>query len=144
MIVLDTNVLSEPLKSAPSRAVLEWIATADAAATTSVSVGELLTGVRRLPVGRRREELLSAIEQTLSAFSGSVLPYDDAAARTYAELQELRRSAGVPLSVEDGMIAAICATHSAALATRNVKDFQGLGLSLVDPWNTGPLDTVGG
>jgi predicted nucleic acid-binding protein len=134
VIVLDTNVLSEPLKSEPDRAVLDWIAAQAESVTTAVSVGELLTGVRRLPSGRRRSGLLRAIEQILSAFSGSVLPYDEAAARKYAELQESRRIAGAPLSVEDGMIAAICATHAGALATRNTKDFRGLGLNLVDPW----------
>ena len=134
MIVFDTNVVSEPLKSEPSAAVLQWIAAVDAAAMTSVSVGELLTGVRRLPAGRRREGLLAAIEQTLTLFSENVLPYDEAAARSYAELQERRRLVGAPLSVEDGMIAAICVSRSVTLATRNTKDFQGLGLDLVDPW----------
>lgn len=114
--------------------VLEWIASIDNAATTSVNVGELLTGVRRLPVGRRSDQLLASIEQTLDAFAGSVLPDDEAAARSYAELQERRRAAGAPLNVEDGMIAAICLTRSATLATRNINDFEGLGLVLIDPW----------
>jgi predicted nucleic acid-binding protein len=137
MIVLDTNVLSEPLKSQPSAEVLRWIAATDAAATTSVSVGELLTGVGLLPAGRRREGLQAAIERTLTSFSDNVLPYDEAAARSYAELQERRRSVGAPLSVEDGMIAAICASRSLRLATRNIRDFQGLGLELINPWEAG-------
>jgi toxin FitB len=134
VIVLDTNVLSEPLRAKPDRSVLEWIAARSDIGTTSVTVAELLTGARRLPLGRRRDELLVAIERVLSSFPANVLPYDLAAARRYAEMQELRRSAGVPLSVEDGIIAAICSTRSLSLATRNTRDFEGLGLRLIDPW----------
>jgi toxin FitB len=135
MIVLDTNVLSEPLKRRPDEHVLAWFASLDEqAGVTAVSVGELLTGVRALPVGRRREGLLTAIEATLRTFAGSVLAYDEAAARHYARLQESRRGAGRPLGVEDGMIAAICIARGTMLATRNTSDFTGLGLDLVDPW----------
>jgi toxin FitB len=138
MIVLDTNVLSEPLKQQPDEHVLAWLSSLDEeAGVTSVSVGELLTGVRALPVGRRREGLLEAIESTLGTFAGSVLAYDESAARRYARLQELRRAAGrPPLAVEDGMIAAICAARGTTLATRNTADFVGLGLDLIDPWST--------
>jgi len=134
VIVLDTNVLSEPLKADADAAVLSWIGAQDDIATTAVTVAELLTGARRLSPGRRRDHLLVGIERLLAAFPASVLPYDASAARRYAELQELRRSAGVPLSVEDGMIAATCSSRSLALATRNTKDFVGLGIRLVDPW----------
>ena len=134
MIVLDTNVLSEPFKSDANQAVLSWIASQDEITTTAVTVAELLTGARRLSAGRRREALLVGIERVLSAFPASVLPFDESAARRYAEMQESRRLAGAPLSVEDGMIAAICFSRSLALATRNTKDFGGLGLRLVDPW----------
>ena len=135
MIVLDTNVLSEPLKQRPDEHVLAWFASLDEeACVTAISVGELLTGVRALPAGRRRAGLLEAIEATLLAFAGSVLVYDEAAARHCARLQESRRGDGRPLAVEDGMIAAICVTRGAGLATRNTSDFAGLGLDLIDPW----------
>jgi predicted nucleic acid-binding protein len=135
MIVLDTNVLSEPLRLQPDERVLAWLATLEEeTAMTSVGVGELLVGARALPEGRRRAGLLDAIEMTLQSFAGSVLAYDEASARHYARLQEVRRTAGRPLSVEDGMIAATCLAHGAALATRNTVDFAGLGLELIDPW----------
>lgn len=138
MIVLDTNVLSEPLKLRPDERVLAWFAALDEeAGVTAISVGELLTGVLALPVGRRREGLLEAIEATLRTFAGSVLAYDEAAARHYARSQEVRRGAGRPLAVEDGMIAAICVARGTTLATRNVSDFAGLGLELIDPWSSG-------
>ena len=137
MIVLDTNVLSEPLKNEPDEHVLAWLGSLDEmAGVASVSVGELLTGVRALPAGRRRQGLLEAIEATLATFAGAVLAYDEPAARHYARLQELRRAAGRPLAVEDGMIAAICTSRGATFATRNTADFTGLDLDLIDPWAT--------
>lgn len=136
MIVLDTNVLSEPLRARPHGGVLDWIAAQEDMATTAITVAELLSGARRLPQGRRRNDLLDAIERTLGAFPDNLLPYDEAAARLYAEMQEVRRSTGVPLGVEEGMIAAICSSRSLTLATRNIKDFEGLGIRLVDPWAT--------
>jgi predicted nucleic acid-binding protein len=135
VIILDTNILSEPLRARPEPVVLRWLAEiAEDTVLTSVTVGEILTGVRRLPPGRRREGLLAAIETTLTTFADQVLPYDEPAARCYAQLQELRRAAGHALSVEDGMIAAICRVRGAILATRNTKDFDGLGVELINPW----------
>jgi toxin FitB len=137
MIVLDTNVLSEPLKQEPNEQVLAWLTSLDEeTGLTSISVGELETGVRALPAGRRREGLLEAIEAALRTFAGSVLAYDEAAARHYVRLQESRRAAGRPLAVEDGMIAAICIARDTTLATRNTTDFAGLGLDLLDPWSS--------
>jgi predicted nucleic acid-binding protein len=101
---------------------------------TSVSIGEILTGVNLLPDGRRRDGLAGAVETTLADFADRILPYDASAARRYADLRASRRTAGQPLSAEDGMIAAICLDHGATLATRNVKDFRGLGVDLIDPW----------
>ena len=135
MIVLDTNVLSEPLRPRPDAGVVAWLSDLeDEAAITAISVGELLTGVRALPEGRRRSGLLDAVGTTLATFAASVLAYDAGAARRCAEIRDLRRRAGRPLSVEDGMIAAICLEHGAALATRDTADFAGLGLEVVDPW----------
>lgn len=135
MIVLDTNVLSEPLTREPDQRVLTWLDSVDEAlAVTAISVGELLVGARRLPLGQRRAALLAAIERVLEAHGGDILPYDEQAARRYAEMQESRRAAGRPLSVEDGTIAAICARHAARLATRNTDDFEGLGIGLINPW----------
>ncbi|MDW4573791.1 type II toxin-antitoxin system VapC family toxin [Microbacterium sp. M3] len=132
MIILDTNVLSEPLRTDPEIAVVAWMKTQTDAAVTAISVAELLVGARRLPAGARRERLIAAIDSILSG--SRVLPFDERAARKYARLQEIRRIAGRPLSVEDGMIAAVAAAHGASLATRNTKDFEGLGIDLLDPW----------
>ena len=135
MIVIDTNVLSEPLRTRPEPRVLAWLSTVSGeVGFTSISVGEILTGVRRLPAGRRRDGLLAEVERSFGTYAALVLLYDEPAARTYAAMNESRRVAGHPLSVEDGMIAAICRSRGLALATRNTKDFHGLGLELIDPW----------
>lgn len=136
MIVLDTNVLSEPFRQRPDEHVLDWLAAlAGPVAITSVSVSELLIGALQLPEGRRRRLLTDLIEHTLDRFRNDVLPYDDFAARHYAVMQVTRRAAGRPLSTEDGMVAATCAAHGAVLATRNTADFDLLGVALTNPWD---------
>lgn len=135
MIVLDTNVLSEPLRPAPDDAVLAWLVKQTNVAITAISVAELLVGARRLPEGARRTALITAIDSILTG--AEVLAFDEGAAGVYAQMHETRRDAGRPLAREDGMIAAITATHGASLATRNTADFEGLGIELMNPWPTG-------
>ena len=134
MIVLDTNVLSETFRADASPLVIEYVATTRDLATTATSVFELLEGVSRLPEGRRRRDILEAIELVLGSFSSRVLPYTGATARLQAGIAATRRTAGRPLDMEDGMIAATCVEHGATLVTRNTRDFEGLGLDLVNPW----------
>ncbi|WP_448005315.1 PIN domain-containing protein [Agromyces bauzanensis] len=125
------------MRASPDPGVLEWLRRLDEpSAITAVSVGELLDSAARLAPGRRRDGLSAAIELVIESHPGIVLPYDDRAAREYARLQAKRRAAGRPLSVEDGMIAAICVVAGARLATRNTGDFEGHGLEPVDPWQS--------
>ena len=132
MIVLDTNVLSEPMRRHADAGVLTWLAGQSDTATTAVTVGELLVGVRALPAGKRRAGLLETVERALAG--QRILAYDQRAAREYALIRSERRQAGKGLTVEDGMIAAIARSVGATLATRNVRDFDGLGIDLVNPW----------
>lgn len=134
MIVLDTNVVSEAVRAQPAPTVMRWLEKrGEPFAITTVTLGELLTGVRLLPAGKRRDGLMAAIEQVLLRWAVS-LTYDEAAARIYAAMREQAQARGRGLSVEDGMIAAICAAHGAALATRNVVDFDFLPIATVNPW----------
>jgi len=134
MIVLDTNVVSEAVRVEPSPIAMNWLGRqTEAFAVTTVTIGELLTGVHLLPKGKRRDGLLAAIEDVLLRWAVR-LPYDEAAARIYAVMREQARAHGRGLSVEDGMIAAICAEHGASLATRNVADFDFLPIAAVNPW----------
>ncbi|NLU62278.1 type II toxin-antitoxin system VapC family toxin [Rhodococcus sp. HNM0563] len=138
MIVLDTNVISEIFRPSPEPRVVEWLVslTGDVA-ITSMALAELLAGVRRLPDGRRKDELAQGIEEAVAPYRGSrsVLAFDEEAAERYAEVLASREAAGAPVSTADAQIAAICLAHRATCATRNVKDFQHTGVELVDPWN---------
>ncbi|WP_087484203.1 type II toxin-antitoxin system VapC family toxin [Brachybacterium massiliense] len=137
MIVVDTNVISEIFRPSPEPRVVDWLASlAGDVAITSVTLAELLAGVRRLPDGRRRDELTGRIDIALAPYRGSraVLPFDDAAADSYADVLAARWAAGAPISTADAQIAAICLAHGAACATRNLKDFAHTGVELVNPW----------
>ena len=137
MIILDTNVILEVFRPSPEPRVVAWLSSlVGNVAITSVTFAELLAGVRRLPDGRRKVELARRIDAALEPYWGSraVLPFDDAAAVHYADVLVSRERAGSPISTADAQIAAICLTHGAICATRNVKDFAHTGVELVDPW----------
>ena len=138
MIVLDTNVLSEVLKPAPDERVLHWLADLDPAAvfTTAVTQAEILSGVEILPTGRRRAQLLQAVEDMFATdFGGRILAFDDAAARAFAQIATVRESIGRPISQFDAMIAAIVRSHRGeAIATRNTTDFERCGINVMNPW----------
>lgn len=139
MIILDTNVVSEPLKAAPEPAVLAWL-DAQASATlylTSITLAELQAGVAALPAGKRRNLLDKVLaQQVLPLFEGRILAFDARAAHSYAKVRAGAQSAGNPIGFADGAIAAIAAAHRFALATRNTRDFKGTGVDLIDPWDT--------
>jgi predicted nucleic acid-binding protein len=140
MIVLDTNVLSELMRRRPAARVLSWVdaQNADALAITAVTVAELRYGIARLSRGARRAKLAAAVDALVRQdFAGRVLPFDVEAAEHYAELVAERERQGRPVNVSDGQIAAICRCRGARLATRNVRDFERIGVSLVDPWAAG-------
>ena len=138
MIVLDTNVLSELITARPDPEVVSWLETQamDALFTTAISQGEMLYGACILPAGRHRDTLLHEVEAIFSAdMAGRVLPYDSDAAGIHATLAAMRRAWGRPISQPDAMIAGIVASRGAVLATRNVRDFEGCGIDVVDPWD---------
>lgn len=137
MIVLNTNVVSEPLRRRPDPRVVEWLDAqhVETLYLTTITLAELRYGVAALPDGRRTDTLADSLErETIPLFTGRVLGFDDAASREYARLQATARAAGKALGVLDGMIAAICAAHGHALATRDVGGFRATGLTLFDPW----------
>lgn len=139
MIVLDTNVLSELIRSRSEARVVEWVDKQDAGilAITSITVAELLYGVARLTDGARKAQLSSAVRGLVrDDFSGRVLAFDGLAAEHYAELVAERERQGRPVSIADAQIAAICRHHGATLATRNTRDFDATGIGIVDPWHT--------
>jgi predicted nucleic acid-binding protein len=141
MIVLDTNVVSELMKSAPEPAVMVWINAIPAATVflSAVTQAEILYGVALVPQGKRREALARASRTAFETyFRGRILPFDSEAAEAFAALAADRRQAGRPISQADAQIAAIARSRGAALATRNVPDFQGCGVEIVNPWGLSP------
>ncbi len=138
MILLDTNVLSELMKAAPDPTVLAFVDGVPGMAlfTTAITQAEILYGIALLPEGRRRDALLVAARTALeSHFRGRVLPFDGDAAEAFAAIAASRRERGRPISQADAQIAAIAKSRGAALATRNAADFDGCGVTVVNPWS---------
>jgi toxin FitB len=136
MIIVDTNVVSELMKSSPSEPVIEWVRarTGSELFTTSITLAEILYGIARLPDGRRKELLRTTASEVFASFEDQVLPFDSSAATHYADVVEGRDQIGLPIDGFDAQIASICRAHGAALATRNVKDFRQTDVNLIDPW----------
>lgn len=141
MIILDTNVLSEVTKPEPDPAVLHWLDQMDSAAlfTTAVTVGELSSGIACMPVGRRRRGLAEALARLVThEFEGKILSFDASAAVEFGPMMATRQRSGRRGSVIDVQIAAVAWIHEAAIATRNVRDFELLGLQVINPWPERP------
>lgn len=137
MIILDTNVVSEPLKPKPERAVLEWLDRQAPVSLylTSINLAELLTGIEKLPAGKRRAQLQSMMaSQVLPLFAGRILAFDQNAAVAFARVNATAQAAGNAIDFSDGAIAAIAATHGFIVATRNERDFRGTGVEILNPW----------
>ncbi len=137
MILLDTNVVSEFMKSDPEPAVMVWINALPGATLflSAVTQAEILYGVALVPKGKRREGLTRAARTAFETyFRARILPLDPEAAEAFAALAAGRRQAGRPISQADAQIAAIARSRGAALATPNVPDFEGCGVEIVNPW----------
>ncbi len=139
MILLDTNVVSEAMKPEPHQGVRDWLdaQVADTLFLTSVTLAELLFGVGALPAGRRRDSLAAAVNGVADLFADRILPFDEAAARRYADLAVRARAAGRGFPTPDGYIAAIAAAHGFAVASRDTSAFDAAGLMVIDPWTSG-------
>ncbi len=137
MILLDTNVVSELMKLAPEPAVIGWINALPGSTVflSAVTQAEILYGIALVPAGRRREGLAQAARTAFETyFRGRIVPFDSEAAEAFAVLAAGRRQAGMPISQADAQIAAIAGSRGAVIATRNVADFVGCGVEIVNPW----------
>lgn len=137
MIVLDTNVLSELLRPRPERKVVDWLVgqTRSMLFTTAVSRGEMLNGVLILPDGQRKARMHQEVLAIFATdMASKVLPYDSDAADAHAAFAAERRVQGRKVGQADCMIAGIVRSRGAVLATRNVRDFEDCGITLIDPW----------
>jgi predicted nucleic acid-binding protein len=140
VFLLDTNVLSEALRPAPDRQVIAWLDRRFAeSALSSVVILELRAGVAMLRASKRKEALSGAITRMIRRFGARVYPFDALAAESAAELLSRAKTRGmslqqIPAKLADSQIAGIASAYGLTLATRNVGDFQGLGLALENPW----------
>jgi len=136
VIVLDTNVISEPLKSMPEPRVMAWLddQAVETLFITAISRAELRFGVLKLPDGKRKSALAAQIDQVLDLFKGRTLDFDIAASDKLAEIAALCEKAGKPAVAPDAYIAACAAARGFAVATRNVRHFEPTGVRVINPW----------
>ncbi len=139
MILLDTDVVSEPLRLKGNWGVLAWI-DAQIIKTlylSTTSFADLRCGIAALPSGKRQDTLHTSLEQrVLPLFTGRILPFDAAASQAYAQLRARARAQGKAIAPAGGYIAATAATHGLIVATRNIGPFEAAGLAVINPWNT--------
>ncbi len=136
MIVLDTNVISELQGRQYSELILRWLDSYDSEVVflTAIAMAEIHFGIALLETGPRQENLRQTFTRIENEFSGRILSFSQTAAARYGAIAAQRQKVGKPIETKDAMIAAICLSHDATLATRNTKDFEGLDLKLVNPF----------
>jgi toxin FitB len=136
-MILDTNVLSALMSVPPVAAVIQWMdeQAADRLFTTAITVAEVRYGLGIMPEGRRRTDLILQADAMFGQdFRGRILSFDEQTANAFGELSSQRRALGRPISISDGYIAAIATVHAMPIVNRNVKDFEELGLQLINPF----------
>lgn len=136
MIILDTNVLSEPLRLRPDPKVFAWLdaQNAETLYISAISYAELRIGVLKMPAGKRRESLMATISQVLDLFRDRTLCFDIEAAEHLAQIAVECDKIGKPATAPDAYIAAVAAAHGFAVATRNVGHFEHTGIRVINPW----------
>jgi predicted nucleic acid-binding protein len=137
VILLDTNVVSEPMRPKPDQKVVAWLdaQAAESLYLSTVSFAELLLGIESLPPGKRRRALAAALhEQVVALFGERIIPFDLRAAEAYAQIVTRARRHGHPIAVADAQIAAIAASHQFTVATRDEAPFKAAGVQVINPW----------
>lgn len=136
MIILDSNVVSEVMQPMPNEKVIAWLDRQSPSSiwTTSITVFEIRFGLHIMPAGRRRDAYIKAFDKLVDRIDHRVVSFDPDSAERASVLMASRRMQGRPRESRDTMIAGIVLSHHAALATRNVRDFEDISAVVVDPW----------
>lgn len=137
MIILDTNVVSEPTKPEADPVVSEWLRrqAPETLYLTAINLAELLGGIALMPAGRRKNNLRTAVAGLLDRFFGPrILPFDIDAARAFAFQIGAMRATGRQIGWADGQIAAIATVHGYTVATRDTEPFEAAGVPVINPW----------
>ena len=141
MILLDTNVVSEPMRSNPDPGVVAWLdaQAAEGLYLSTISLAELLLGIENLPSGKRRKALAASLDsQLIALFGGRILSFDPQAAKLFPKLVMRARRRGYAVAAADVQIAAIATLHGLTVATRDVSPFEAAGVPTIDPWAAVP------
>ena len=137
LLILDTNVISELMKPEAEPAVLAWFTRHTQAqfATTAICQAEILGGLAMLPDGKRRRSMLAAAQEIWDIdLEQRVFTFDSPSAQAFADILRRRKKAARPIQFVDAAIAAICATHKAAIITRDTAGFESCGIKVINPW----------
>ena len=137
MIILDTNVLSEPLKPEPNLGVMRWLDNQplESLFITATVLSEIEYGVERLADGKRKDKFRSDTEKLIQYyFNARILPFDENAARLYATKVAQASRNGRAVQVSDGQTAAVALSHNYIVATRDVAPFDVMGVTVINPW----------
>ena len=138
MFVLDTNVVSELMRPAPDPVIVSWVGERATSSLflTAVTEAELRFGLAIMPPGKRRDGLSAGLDRMMeTGFANRILPFDSGAARAYAGIAAERCRRGRPIAQADCQIAAIARSCGMAVATRNIRDFEDMGIEIFDPWD---------
>jgi predicted nucleic acid-binding protein len=139
MIVLDTNVISEPLKPRADPAVIRWLDAQDPETLylTAINLAEVLIGITLLPVGKRKRGMELAMRSLQTRlFAGRFLSFNREAAIAFALLGSRAAAKGYSISVADCQIAAIAAVRGFTVATRDTAPFLATGVPIINPWES--------
>jgi hypothetical protein len=136
VIFLDTNVISETMRLRPDNRVVDWLVRHDAElALSSLVIAELAFGIHKLPADQRAQRLAAGLDAWRQRFAGRIFAFTEECAMAYGVLMGAVARSGRSMSAQDGMIAAIAITHGSKLATRNIADFDGTSVELINPWD---------
>jgi len=141
VILLDTNIVSAVMSRSPPREVVKWLNDQETITlfVSTITIAEIGYGLWILPLSKRRRSLERRFEKFITeGFEGRVLDFNGPAAGIYGEIMDRLRAMGRPMSVLDGQIASIARANELAVATRNVRDFEVCGLSVINPFSPHP------
>jgi len=137
MILLDTNVVSNPLLAYPDSRVAQWLdnQAAETLFLSTISLAELYSGIAIMPEGKRKSSLVQRLREiVLPVFTGRILAFDSRAAEEYAYIKAQARKCGRAVAVADGYIAAIARVNKLAVASRDVSPFEAAEVQVINPW----------
>jgi toxin FitB len=138
MIIVDTNIISEPMRPRPDERVMKWLDEQEIGTLflTATVVAEAFYGIDRLPAGKRKNILGADLDRLIATyFSKAVLPFDETAARVYASIVASASKRGQTIHVSDGQIAAVALIKGFSVATRDVDPFTAAGCKVINPWD---------